>query len=606
MNKNNATFNLLGKLSCISPILVISTTCISLNTSLVEKNLYILIGIYATTILFTITNLLSSFFHQNERGFRINIIDISIVLIIVSSIGIGCILGHNTLTSGLFLVTALINYVNFRMFLTFNSGFKNLVLNSFILLSLSLSAWGWLQLLGILPSNHSFFKATGPFGNPGPFAGYLSILLPILLNHILQHKSPKIQLQKVSNKNLVSTIFLIMSYLSFFSIILLLPVLQSRASWLSAFIGMIFILYILNRKKKEILILSIVIIIIAIPFLYSLKKESADGRWLILKLSTPLIIKKPLGLGMGRFKGAIGNEQYLYFKSGQGNTQELKIADSPAYAFNSFVQVALELGVVSLALLIYIFVVLIYRNNKVVKNLGFKGSLLSSIVFGLMSYPFSLPCFIITLTILFALINDSLISNSLEKEAKSFNIQAFRILSLMFILSLFFAFPIFRNFLKVENANQLIKRNEHFKAAKMLKEVTAVIKDNPDILFLLGKTLNNLGNYSESTKYLEKATLYNNDPMIYNLIGKNYQKLELYDLAEHNYLKASYIIPNRIYPHYLLANCYLATGDTLKAVEKAIYVLNLDSKIPSVAENEIKMEMRKLVNIYLRKPLTEF
>lgn len=309
---------------------------------------------------------------------------------------------------------------------------------------------------------------------------------------------------------------------------------------------------------------------------------------------------------MGRFKGAIGEEQYLYFKNGQFNAQDLKVADSPTYAFNSFVQVALELGVIPLVLLIYVFIVLIYKNDKRDENLGLIGSLLSLIIFGLMSYPLSLPTFIITLTILFTLTNDSLINSSIKKnQTRSCNLQVFRISSFIFILSLFFVFPIFRNYLKADNANNLIKNNEHFKASEILREVTDVIENSPDILFLLGKTLNNLGNYSESTKYLEKATLFNSDPMIYNLIGKNYQKLELYDLAEFNYIKASYIIPNRVYPHYLLANCYLEAGDTLKAIDKAFYILSLDSKIPSIAENEMKMEMEKLINDCQRKPMTK-
>lgn len=38
---------------------------------------------------------------------------------------------------------------------------------------------GWAQLLGFAPSLHSLYPATGSFYNPGPFCGFLAVILPV-------------------------------------------------------------------------------------------------------------------------------------------------------------------------------------------------------------------------------------------------------------------------------------------------------------------------------------------------------------------------------------------------------------------------------------------
>lgn len=55
-----------------------------------------------------------------------------------------------------------------------------------IIISGSIQAvYGNLQLLEYYPSNHSGFKITGSFFNPGPYAGFLSAIWPITLGMYL-------------------------------------------------------------------------------------------------------------------------------------------------------------------------------------------------------------------------------------------------------------------------------------------------------------------------------------------------------------------------------------------------------------------------------------
>src|SRR5699024_11775397 len=43
------------------------------------------------------------------------------------------------------------------------------------------AVWGMQQLHGHVYSHHSLFRLTGSFFNPGPYSGYLAVVLPVCL-----------------------------------------------------------------------------------------------------------------------------------------------------------------------------------------------------------------------------------------------------------------------------------------------------------------------------------------------------------------------------------------------------------------------------------------
>jgi len=99
----------------------------------------------------------------------------------------------------------------------------------------------------------------------------------------------------------------------------------------------------------------------------------------------------------------------------------------------------------------------------------------------------------------------------------------------------------------------------------------------------------------KSNEVLKRATKISCDPMLYNIIGKNYQMMKEYDLAEKSFQKASLIVPNRIYPHYLLMKLYVETGEEEKAKAAAQIVLSKEPKVMSTAVKEMRKEA-KIVN----------
>jgi tetratricopeptide (TPR) repeat protein len=84
------------------------------------------------------------------------------------------------------------------------------------------------------------------------------------------------------------------------------------------------------------------------------------------------------------------------------------------------------------------------------------------------------------------------------------------------------------------------------------------------------------------------------DPMLYNVMGKNCQALKDYEQAEQSFNKAANLVPNRLYPHYLLAKLYHEMGLADKAEQETNIVLAKPPKVESMAVKEMREELGEL------------
>ena len=202
------------------------------------------------------------------------------------------------------------------------------------------------------------------------------------------------------------------------SVGIILPATMSRAAWIAAVVGTlpVIILYITSQRYNSKIIknsknVTIAIVVSGALFvgfmygLYSFKKNSAEGRLLIWRVSATLVSEKPLtGSGLGSFLVLYDGAQADYFLSGKASPKQHTIADSPEYTFNEYVQITVEHGIIGL--LLFLGIVFSIFASKVTpvanKSLVFaiKGSLLAFLVFAFFSYPFS----ILSLTILFVVL----------------------------------------------------------------------------------------------------------------------------------------------------------------------------------------------------------
>ena len=85
--------------------------------------------------------------------------------------------------------------------------------------------------------------------------------------------------------------------------------------------------------------------------------------------------------------------------------------------------------------------------------------------------------------------------------------------------------------------------------------------------------------------------------MIRYMLAKNWQALKNYPQAESELLQAIGILPERIYPYYLLTKLYAEPNfyQLEKLREAAQIVLTQKAKVESSAIQEMRKEIRKLV-----------
>ncbi|NDV65515.1 O-antigen ligase family protein [Bacteroides sp. 224] len=544
---------------------------------------------------------------QSPIHYQFSWIDLIVTFIVGYNLFIYWNKGCEISTKVILLILCSILYFYFRLFLAEQRKSQRYILLLFLMLTGLIEAiWGLCQLYGFTPSYHGSFKVTGSLFNPGPYAGYLAMIIPIAFHYMLKD-------YRVLNKrwNIRFFVFYLrwgVATLTFIAILIILPAAMSRASWLGAiggciWVGVIYLLrhfrirqYIVIHKKR----MTILAIILLGCFcaggagLYFLKKDSADGRALMWKVSLQAIPHYPMGVGLGYFPGIYGNEQATYFASGQATEQEEYVAGSPEYAFSEYLQVCLEQGILVFVLLVIMIGIALCTGYK--KNyMAEMGALCALLIFAFMSYPFSILPFVIVLAYLLAACGSLAIKKREVNSEKRTN----RVLALVgfaiTILCLYNRYPTYQAYKDWRISQMLYNLGHYPQAQKAYTELELYLEDQVNFLFEYGRILSQTETYKESNRILKKGAKLSADPMFYNIMGKNYQAMKEYNEAENALLKSTHLVPNRMYPWYLLTKLYIEMGLEEKAVETAKVVLTKEPKVHSTAVEEMRMEVKELI-----------
>lgn len=89
-----------------------------------------------------------------------------------------------------------------------------------------------------------------------------------------------------------------------------------------------------------------------------------------------------------------------------------------------------------------------------------------------------------------------------------------------------------------------------------------------------------------------------NDPLIYYVSASNEQILGNYSKAEELLLYAANMLPERIYPYYMLLKLYFVSGavEKNKLINTANVILSKEVKVPSKAVNEMKEYAKEILD----------
>lgn len=473
---------------------------------------------------------------------------------------------------------------------------------AFMLIALTQIGIGQLQLMGMMPSQHSQFTITGTFFNPAPYSGFLAVIFPLALFEGLKTDRALVTWRKYLAWLVVAGTLLV-----------ILPA-QSRAAWLALVGGSVWVLanrfngftHLRKWPKPRLALVTLSLICLTTfggYFLYQFKADSASGRLLVWKVSSQMWWESPmLGHGATRFANDYMLAQADYFASGRGSSEEKLLAGKVSYAYNEFLQSGVEYGVVGLVILLSVFILSLGANNTAVPEkqesllIPIKAALLSWMIFACFSYPFDAWGTALLLVFLLAFLAESGAPVPFSFVVKTRTAKVFT--GAVFLFSaLFIAFWIWQTY----PAKTLWERGfgnyrfgQYREAQKKYAKAFDALQYEGLYLQYAGKCLSQLGRYEESNTLLRLAKDYYNDPVLYTTMGENYTQLQQYPQAEKALVCAQNMIPHRIYPSYLLAQMYYAGQQREKAAQTASELLEKEVKVSSQATDEMIRHLKLL------------
>ena len=445
------------------------------------------------------------------------------------------------------------------------------------------------QLLGYEASNHLRFVVTGSFFNPGPCGIFLAGVF------VLAVAMMKKGYRKVGF-NLMFVRYVTACVTFGVTLVALVPT-MSRAGWIGALVG-VMLLYRReivawgNTRRRWVIGGGIVGMIVVLMLFYLLKKDSANGRLFIWQNTVSAYWKTPLfGVGIDGFERAFAEAQHDYFEKEkvlEQDNRHVEMAGVVESAFNEPLALFLLLGAVGGVLTA---MVLFFKLQRLT---AYSCVAVALLVASFFSYTFYIPS--IAIVFLFAVAQ---LPDRRVRGGRYVNVLMFGIMG---IVVLFFDFREFGRreaYRKWKNNAVYYTCEDYQSVVEEYGKLYPVLKNDFKFLFEYGHSLHKVGRYEESNIMLKRGIRHSADPMFWNIAGNNYLALKQYDQGMTAYLRAYYTCPNRVYPLYLLTKLEAERGDTTMMNYYGRILLGKRPKVPSLAVDEMKFEIRKMLDVKL-------
>lgn len=418
---------------------------------------------------------------------------------------------------GFIYMVALVNWIK-RGLLTFRQ-----VSVIFLVTGIFEAAWCLLQLIHILPPANPVFPISGSFDNPNITAMYLTAILPFV---IFSHKKKWLR------------------WGSILCILAAILVLRCRTAYIG--VTVIFLIYVytqtsvaqyirkLPKAASAALAACMLILLASGAFqLYHLKKDSADGRRFIWKVTMQMIAEKPvLGYGYGLFAKNYNLRQAKYFKENEGSIQEKQNARHVYTAYNEYIEQTAKGGLIGGAFFVAFLIILIIKSCQCKNRIAL--TTLSSIgAMALINFIHTaLPIWILLLTIASFLTFDG---------RKDYFIN--HILSKIVYVSLLVPFICF---LLMFNAQRQLKVSidEHHVSPERMEAYVAAAGSSEIYLRLYAKALVKEKKYEKALSILCKAEKYTSSPSLFTAKATCLEHLKRTDEAIENIETVCYMVPD--------------------------------------------------------------
>ena len=454
------------------------------------------------------------------------------------------------------------------------------MLNASLILGGTIQAFvGILQYFNLFASNNTFFKITGTFANPGHLGGFLALSAIVSL---LTWREKGFSF-KGKNILLPSVLFLQ---------ILVLVASNSRAAWLAVIIPILFLLtkkYSILYRKWGMKLFSLILVLALCIGLYYYKQASADVRVLTWKSSLLMISDAPVfGHGIGSFAANYMPYQARYLENHPGSFS--LIADNNLIAFNEFIHLTCEQGMVGLLLFTCLLALAFANATKVKYKLTSYFALMVLLVFALFSYPAS----IFPIKICFPLFIGILARD--RKALVRFHLKNWQTVSIIMIIILGTTFNI-KTYLVYNQAYHSLNNGKYLQ--QKFYDYSAM-KHDKKFLYLLSEQYLRHNLFEESIKVKKQLAKIAPTSNLLCDLGMLYLHKNELDSALDCFLHARAMTPNHVQPIYGLWLIAKTKNETDERIKLSLEIISKPFRVV----NSIVLKARKEAKEYLKEQNT--
>lgn len=447
-----------------------------------------------------------------------------------------------------------------------------------------------LQLVSIIPSNHSSFLVTGSFENPALLGLYIAAIIPILLWLLINNRLP-----------ILRNIF----YMGLLLMIMALAASGSRSAWLGCISSSLLIIAKTNHKKDKFNIIyefrfgKIVKMLIVMAglaifgyLMYEFKPTSANSRLFIWAISLCVFFKNPIW-GVGKsfsYNYMSAQSQYL---TTHPFTPFMGMADNIHHSYNEFIQISVQYGLVGLLIFIMILYLIISKRCEGLIG-AFKYALIGVMVAGMFSYAASSYALILMVFIYLGIVCRKQEQSFHYKNVDHYLVKHKDVLRLFGIILLLTSFAYAISVFYWNLALKYASNGSTIEYLNYSRKASIMLNSDGNFLNSHGKCLNLQKEYKKSNSVMTKARKIRYSSYSEILVGDNYLGLQEYNKADKAYSVASNLIPTRMYPLYKLAKCQFIQGDTAMFIKTADKIASLPIKVNTASNMQMLDNIARL------------
>lgn len=448
------------------------------------------------------------------------------------------------------------------------------------------------QLLGVAVSSNEYFAIVGSNDNPTVTALYLVGILPSIISRARQH-----------NWHWTYVVFIL-------CVIVGILVLRCRTAYIGLLVETAVCIGLHYKGKmhtikthlfRNSVILSVVAVMLAVTCIgmYNMKKNSADGRILIWKLSAKMLADKPQGYGYGMFEKYYNLRQAEYFSKEEAGKMEKVNADFVYMPYNDYLEHGIEGGIAGMLFLVAFYMVNVrkaWQNNKVREAAilsAFSIMSLTNFVYASIQPWLLVVCY----SALVMTDRDNGVSPPQRLLRTTKILNAFAVV--LFATFACFVIRITGAQLELKLLDTEMKTNGNAHDIH-LEAIEKSIGTSEAYWRIRAKSNMSHGCYDKAMAYIRKARLYSSAPELLGMEAESLRLMGQTDAGMQLMDTLSNMLPHVLRLKLILMRYNASCGKGVEALRYATDIISTDAKYDTPEARAIIQEARKYIHVYER------